>query len=217
MIRILLVDSYQLVREGVRQLLHMTPDLRVTGEAADGPTTLTLLHTQPFDVVVLEIMLPGQSGLHWLKVMKTEQPALPVLILTVECEQHYAVRCLRAGAAGYLTKYHASSELLTAIRHVAAGQKYITPTVAAELTLALESHPHPSAGTDLLSDRELEVLIMLADGHSVSEIAKYLLLSVKTVSTYRTRLLLKLHVNTTAALIRYAIQEGMTTQSPLKG
>jgi len=209
MIRILLVDSYQLVREGVRQLLHTTPDLCVTGEAADGFAALALLRTQPFEVVVLEIRLLEQSGLHWLKVMKSEQPALPVLILTVEREQHYAVPCLRAGAAGYLTKQAASSELLAAIRCVAAGQKYVTPAVGIELATALACHSHSTSATEQLSDREREVLSLMAAGHSVGEIARYLMVSVKTISTYRSRLLHKLHLHNNAELIRYAIHEDM--------
>lgn len=211
MIRILLVDDHDLVREGLSQIIKTTNDLIVAGEVADGQSAMTLLREQAFDVVLMDIALPGQNGLHWLKVIKIEQPTLPVLMLTMYDEQQYAVRCMRAGAAGYLTKRHAGAELLTAIRRIAAGQKYITPTVGAELATALERHSRPSSVMELLSDRELEVLLLLTDGHSVSDIAEHLMLSVKTVSTYRTRLLQKLHMNSNADLIRYALQEGIAT------
>lgn len=210
MIRILLVDDHDLVREGLSQIIKTTNDLVVMGEVADGQSAMTLLRTQSFDIVLMDIALPGQNGLHWLKVIKIEQPTLPVLMLTMYDEQQYAVRCMRAGAAGYLTKRHAASELLTAIRRIAAGQKYITPTVGAELATALERHSRPSSVMELLSDRELEVLLLLTDGHSVGNIAEHLTLSVKTVSTYRARLLQKLHMNSNADLIRYALQEGIT-------
>ena len=216
MIRILLVDDHDLVREGLIQIIKTTTDVVVTGEAADGQTAMNLLRKQPFDIVLLDLALPDQSGLHWLKVIKGEQSTMPVLILTMYGEQQYAVRCMRAGAAGYLTKRHASSELMTAIRRVASGQKYITSTVGAELATALERHASASVALDILSDRELEVLILLTDGHSVSDIAEHLMLSIKTVSTYRTRLLQKLHMTSNAELIRYAITEGITTQLPVK-
>lgn len=212
MIRVLLVDDHDLVREGLTQIIKTTNDIVVTGEAPDGQTAMYLLRKQPFDVVLLDIGLPDQNGLHWLKVIRDEQPTLPVLMLTMYDEQQYAIRCMRAGAAGYLTKRHASTELLTAIRRIAAGQKYITPAVGAELATALEHHPHASSVSELLSDRELEVLMLLTNGHSVSDIAEHLMLSVKTVSTYRTRLLHKLHMHNNAELIRYAIQEGIAPQ-----
>lgn len=212
MIRVLLVDDHDLVREGLIQIIKTTNDIIVTGEAPDGQSAMYLLRKQPFDVVLLDIGLPDQNGLHWLKVIRDEQPTLPVLMLTMYDEQQYAIRCMRAGAAGYLTKRHASTELLTAVRRVAAGQKYITPAVGAELAMALEHHPHATSVSDLLSDRELEVLMLLTNGHSVSDIAAHLMLSVKTVSTYRTRLLHKLHMHNNAELIRYAIQEGIAPQ-----
>ena len=212
MIRVLLVDDHDLVREGLIQITKTTNDITVTGEAPDGQSAMYLLRKQPFDVVLLDIGLPDQNGLHWLKVIRNEQPTLPVLMLTMYDEQQYAIRCMRAGAAGYLTKRHASTELLTAVRRVAAGQKYITPAVGAELAMALEHHPNATSVSDLLSDRELEVLMLLTNGHSVSDIAEHLMLSVKTVSTYRTRLLHKLHMHNNAELIRYAIQEGIAPQ-----
>lgn len=209
MIRILLVDDHDLVREGLSQIIQTTSDLIVAGETANGQSAMALLRKQAFDIVLMDIALPGQNGLHWLKLIKIEQPRLPVLMLTMYDEQQYAVRCMRAGAAGYLTKRHASSELLNAIRRIAGGQKYITPTVGAELARALERHSRPSSVMELLSDRELEVLLLLTDGYSVTDIATHLMLSIKTVSTYRSRLLQKLHMNSNADLIRYALQEGI--------
>ena len=213
MIHIMLVDDHDLVREGLSQIIQTTSDMVVAAEAANGQSAMTQLRKQTFDVVLMDIALPGQNGLHWLKLIKIEQPRLPVLMLTMYDEQQYAVRCMRAGAAGYLTKRHASTELLTAIRRIAAGQKYITPTVGIELAKALERHSRPSSVMELLSDRELEVLLLLTDGYSVSDIALQLMLSVKTVSTYRSRLLEKLHMNSNADLIRYALQEGLTPTS----
>jgi two-component system, NarL family, invasion response regulator UvrY len=211
-IRVLLVDDHDLVREGLIQIIKTTTDIVVTGEAATGQSAMELFRSQPFDVVLLDLALPDQNGIHWLKVIKDEKPTMQVLILTMYAERQYAVRCMRAGAAGYLTKRHASSELLTAIRRIASGQKYITPTVGAELATALERHTGTSSALDMLSDREIEVLILLADGHSVSDIAEHLMLSVKTVSTYRARLLQKLNMNNNAELIRYALEVGITTQ-----
>ena len=213
MIHIMLVDDHDLIREGLSQIIQTTRDMVVAAEAANGQSAMTQLRKQTFDVVLMDIALPGQNGLHWLKLIKIEQPRLPVLMLTMYDEQQYAVRCMRAGAAGYLTKRHASTELLTAIRRIAAGQKYITPTVGIELAKALERHSRPSSVMELLSDRELEVLLLLTDGYSVSDIALQLMLSVKTVSTYRSRLLEKLHMNSNADLIRYALQEGLTPTS----
>ena len=209
MIRILLVDDHDLVREGLSQIIQTTSDLIVAGETANGQSAMALLRKQAFDIVLMDIALPGQNGLHWLKLIKIEQPHLPVLMLTMYDEQQYAVRGMRAGAAGYLTNRHASSVLLNAIRRIAAGQKYITPTVGAELARALERHSRPSSVMELLSDRELEVLLLLTDGYSVTDIATHLMLSIKTVSTYRSRLLQKLHMNSNADLIRYALQEGI--------
>ena len=213
MIHIMLVDDHDLIREGLSQIIQTTSDMVVAAEAANGQSAMTQLRKQTFDVVLMDIALPGQNGLHWLKLIKIEQPRLPVLMLTMYDEQQYAVRCMRAGAAGYLTKRHASTELLTAIRRIAAGQKYMTPTVGIELAKALERHSRPSSVMELLSDRELEVLLLLTDGYSVSDIALQLMLSVKTVSTYRRRLLEKLHMNSNADLIRYALQEGLTPTS----
>ena len=209
MIRILLVDDHDLVREGLSQIIQTTSDLIVAGETANGQSAMALLRKQAFDIVLMDIALPGQNGLHWLKLIKIEQPHLPVLMLTMYDEQQYAVRCMRAGAAGYLTKRHASSELLNAIRRIAAGQKYITPTVGAELARALERHSRPSSVMELLSDRELEVLLLLTDGYAVTDIATHLMLSSETVSTYRSRLLQKLHMHSNADGIRYALQEGI--------
>jgi DNA-binding NarL/FixJ family response regulator len=215
MIHIMLVDDHDLIREGLSQIIQTTSDMVVAGEAANGQSAMSLLRSKRFDIVLMDIALPGQNGLHWLKLIKIEQPRLPVLMLTMYDEQQYAVRCMRAGASGYLTKRHASTELLTAIRRIAAGQKYITPSVGAELAIALEHHSRPSSVMDLLSDRELEVILLLPDGYSVSDIALHLMLSIKTVSTYRSRLLQKLHMKSNAELIRYALQEGLTPAAAL--
>jgi two-component system, NarL family, invasion response regulator UvrY len=211
MIQVLLVDDHHLVREGLRQILGSTADIVVTGEADNGQSALELIRAESFDVVVLDINLPDQNGLHWLKLIKHDYPKVPVLMLTMFGEREYAVRCIRAGAAGYLTKHHAGNELLAAIRYIATGRKYVTPTVGAELAAALDNNVTHLPALESISDREMEVLLLLSAGHSIGKIADYMKISVKTVSTYRTRLLQKLNLTSTADLVRYAISEGITS------
>lgn len=212
MIRILIVDSHHLVVECLTQIIESATDMAVMGEAADGEAALTLLQSQPFDVVLMEIALPGKSGLHWLKTIKKEYPDLPVLILTMYSEQHYAARCIRTGAAGYLTKNHCSTNLLTAIRRAASGHTYITSAVSTEIVAAMNRRSKAEAETILasLSNREWEVLRFLANGYTICEIARHLGLSPKTISVYRSRLLEKTGCQNTIDLTRYAIQQGVS-------
>jgi DNA-binding NarL/FixJ family response regulator len=207
-IRILIADDHGIVRKGLKQIVSENPDMVVAGEAANGQEALEMARAQDFDVAIIDIAMPGRGGLEILKSLKAERPSLKIIMLSVYSEEQYAIRSLRDGASAYLTKANATDELVKAIEAVASGKRYITPSVAERLASYIEeegSHlPHES-----LSDRELQVLVMIGTGKSVSEIAAELSLSVKTVSTYRTRLLEKMGMDTNAQLIKYAVQQGL--------
>jgi two-component system, NarL family, invasion response regulator UvrY len=209
MIRILLADDHAVVRRGVQQILGGEPDLAVVGEAHDAAEMLALVRKQACDVVVADISMPGRSGLEALKELKQEFPKLPVLILSMHPEDQYAVRALKLGAAGYLTKESVPEELVKAIRKVVAGGRYVSPALAEKLALDLATDPGKPRH-ETLSERELQVLCRLARGQTVTEIADELALSIKTVSTYRTRLLEKLALRNTAELIHYALTNRLT-------
>ena len=203
--RILVCDDHPIVRRGLREILEQAGAPVTVGEAASAAEGLALARKQSWDTVVLDITMPGRSGLELLKELKSERPNVPVLVLSVHPAEQYAVRVLRAGASGYLTKESAPEELLTAIRHIVRGGRYISPsvgeTLADDLGRPAEQLPHHG-----LSDREFEIMRLLASGRRVSEIAEQLHLSVKTVSTYRARVLQKLNLRTTAEIMRYAIK-----------
>jgi DNA-binding NarL/FixJ family response regulator len=205
MIRVLIADDHAVVRRGVRLVLESTARIKVAAEAASGPEALDLARKSQFDVAVLDLSMPGPGGLEVLKQFKSEHPRLPVLILTMHPEDQYAVRAFRAGASGYLTKQSIPDELITAVETVAAGRKYITPAVAEALATEVhhdtEKPPH-----EQLSDREYQVLLRIASGKTVGEIAEELRLSPKTVSTYRGRILEKMAIKTNAELTHYAFQ-----------
>ncbi len=209
MIRVLIADDHAVVRRGMLQILEEAPDMVSAGEAGTGREVLQAMRKHDCDVLVLDISMPNGSGLEVLKQLQTLKPDLRVLILSVYPEKQYALRALKAGAAGYLTKESAPEELIAAIRQVASGGRYITQSLAEKLASELGSEvkkePH-----DTLSDREHQVMTMLAAGKSVTEIAVELSLSVKTVSTYRARVLKKLCLSSTAEIIRYAIERGLT-------
>ncbi len=204
-VRILIADDHIVVREGLKQILAETPDLVVAGEAANGNEVLSKALTESYDVVVLDIAMPGMSGLDVLKELRVERPDLPVLILSMYPEEQYAIRVLKAGASGYLTKETATHELITAIRKVSQGKRYISPTFAEKLALNLE-RMEGRALHESLSDREYQVMCMIASGKTVKEIAEILSLSVKTVSTYRARVLEKMEMRNNSELTHYAIQ-----------
>ena len=201
---ILLVDDHAVVRVGLKQLLaDAFDDVKIT-EAGTGHDAIRHVQEAPWDLLILDINLPDTNGLDVLKKVKAIRPALPVVVLSFHPEEQYALRALKGGAAAYVTKDSASHELATAVKTVLAGRQYVTPSLAERL----EATPAQVAGRPLhtlLSDRELEVLSMIGSGKSVTEIAEALDLSVKTVSTYRMRLLSKLQLKTTSALIRYAL------------
>jgi two-component system, NarL family, invasion response regulator UvrY len=208
MIKVLIADDHPIVRQGLRQILSGIPDMAVAGEAVNAQETLDQVRAGGWDVLVLDITMPDRSGFDILKELKHEQPELPVLVLTIHGEEQLAVRVLRAGASGYLTKENAPAELVKAIRKVVGGGKYISRGLAETLAFGLDTaseRPRHEA----LSDREFQVMQMMAGGKTLAEIAGELSLSAKTVSTYRTRLLEKMNLTTNAEIIRYAIENGL--------
>src|SRR5947208_15285764 len=208
MIRVCVVDDHAVVREGLKRIIAENPGMAVTSEAGDGHEALRVIQSEPCDVVLLDITMPNKSGLDVLKQLHSESPRLPVLVLSMHAEDQYAVRLLRAGAAGYLTKDSAPGKLVQAIRKVVRAGKYVSPSLAEKLVFALNGDS-TKAPHEILSDREYQVLCMLASGKTVTMIAEELSLSVKTVSTYRVRILEKLNMKNNAELTRYAIKEGL--------
>ena len=206
MLRILVADDHAVVRRGVSQILSETPDMVVEGEAANGEEVLKLVQSGHWDAVLLDITMPGRSGLDILGELKLRSPNTPVLVLSMHPEDQIAVRVLKAGAAGYMTKESAPDELVGAIRKVVSGRKYVSAELAEHLVTEL-GQSSTGALHDSLSDREYQVLCQIAIGKPGSEIARDLSLSVKTVSTYRRRVLDKMRMRTNADLTRYAIDE----------
>ncbi|MCK6388275.1 response regulator [Zoogloea sp.] len=207
-IRVLIADDHAIVRQGLRQILSDTPDLTVAGEAENGVQAVQMVRAGEWDVVLMDVSMPDRNGIDALKLIKKEYPRLPVLILSMYPEEQYAIRALKAGAAGYLTKQSAPELLVTAIRQVASGKKYVSPSLAEELANAIgddsERPPH-----EKLSDREYQTLCMIASGKTPTEIAEALNLSVKTVSVYRARLLEKMNLRNNAELTHYGLKHGL--------
>ena len=201
MIRILIADDHSIVRDGLKRILAATADLQVTGEAASGDAALALVKANDYDVVMLDMSMPGISGLDLIKRLRVEKPKLRILVLSMHGEQQYAARALKAGAAGYLNKDSASEQLLGVLRKIAGGGMHIGEAAAAGLLQAGDRAPH-----ETLSDREFEVMRLLVEGLGPTEIAERLHLSVKTVSTHKTHILDKLELGSTAELVRYALE-----------
>jgi len=205
MIRVLIADDHPIVRQGLQQILGDTPDIRVVGEATNGKEALDKVRVGAWDAVILDISMPDRNGLDVLKQLVSEMPGLPVLVLSMYSEDQFAMRVLKAGARGYLTKESAPDELVKAIRKVVSGGTYVSACLAEKLAFEIGGDssklPH-----ETLSDREFQVLRLIAAGKSVKETAVELSLSAKTVSTYRARILAKMKLGTTAELIHYAIQ-----------
>jgi two-component system invasion response regulator UvrY len=205
MTRILLVDDHAVVRQGLKQILAESLPDSAFGDAANGEEALEKTGASSWDIVVLDISLPGKSGLDTLKELRAAHPKLPVLVLSMHPEEQFAVRALRAGAAGYLTKRTAAQDLVAAVKKVLAGGRYISSSLADRLAAVIGSHregtPH-----ELLSDREYQVFRMLATGKSVKEISQELSLSPQTISTHRIHILEKMGMETNAELIQYAMQ-----------
>ncbi len=205
MITILLVDDHVMFREGLKQILHREPDIRITDEVGNGNDAMQKIASSTYTLVILDISMPGRSGWNILGEIKIHQPSLPVLILSMHPEEQYGIRMLRAGASGYVSKEKAADNLIIAIRKVAAGGRYISPALAEKLagSLDLTSNLLPH---QLLSDREFEVMCMLASGESLKEIADKLCLSEKTITTYRARILEKMQLRNNVELTHYAIE-----------
>ena len=203
--RVLLIDDHAIFRAGLRQLLAEDLTGVEIDEAADGVIALNMIRSKKWDVVLLDINLPDKNGIEILKAIKQINSALPVLMLSMYSEEQYAVRAMRAGAAGYLTKDAAPDELVKAIRQVAEGRRYINASLAEALATHLQCGEHDVEPHKLLSDREYDIFIKLSSGKTVSEIADLLLLSVKTVSTYRSRILKKMNLKNNAEMMQYAV------------
>jgi two-component system invasion response regulator UvrY len=210
MTRILVADDHPLLRSGLKQVLSQEPDLTVAGEAENSEQVLQQISERDWDIIVLDITMPGRGGLDVLREIRRKRPALPVLMLSMHSEDQFAVRAIKAGANGYLSKETAGSELVTAIRKVLTGKKYVSPNLAEMLANSLDSDAArpPHAG---LSDREFQVLCEIASGKTVSQIAQETSLSVKTVSTYRSRVLEKMKMRNNSELTRYALQNGLVS------
>lgn len=204
MIKVFIVDDHPVVRRGLKQIIEEELDMEVAGEAKDAGEFFSLLRKADCTLILLDILLPDRSGFDVLKQLQHEHPRLPVLILSIYPEDHYAVRCIKAGASGYLMKEGAPEELVKAIRMVNAGGKYVSASLAGKLVShldAIDKPPHEN-----LSDREFQILCMIAGGKSLKGIADELCVSEKTVSTYRTRILEKMKKSTNADLTRYALE-----------
>jgi DNA-binding NarL/FixJ family response regulator len=208
MTRIVIADDHAIVREGLKRIVADAPDLQVAAEAADGAEVMERVRTLEFDVLVLDLSMPGRSGMELIKLVKQEKPRLHILVLSMHQEMQYAVRAIKSGASGYLTKESAPAQLVQAIAKVAAGGAYISAEVAQQLALGAmpgaEAAPH-----EALSDREFQVFKLLAGGMSVTDIAHQLNLSVKTVSTHKANLMHKLGLNNASELVRYAMKHGL--------
>jgi len=208
-VRIVLADDHAIVREGLKRIVGDVEDFQVVGEAADGTAVMKAVRELDFEVLVLDLSMPGRSGMELVKLVNSEKPRLRILVLSMHQEMQYAVRAIKSGASGYLTKESAPAQLEQAIRKIAAGGAYISAEVAEQLALGAmpgsDTLPHES-----LSDREFEVFRLLVTGDAVTDIAHKLNLSVKTVSTHKANLLQKLGLVNQTELVRYALKHGLT-------
>ena len=208
MIKILVADDHAIVRAGLKQILADTADMVVAGEATNGREVLEHVRKDDWDLILLDLAMPGKGGLETLKELKKEKPKLPVLVLSIYTEEQYALRALKAGASGYLTKESAPEELIVAIGKVAQGGKYFSSTLAANLVRYIEQDAEKPVHR-MLSDREYQVMLLIASGRTVMEIADETCLSVKTVSTYRSRALAKMGMKNNSVFTHYAIRNGL--------
>ncbi len=208
MIKLLIADDHEMFREGIKRICEDNPDIEVAGEASNGNEVLDKVAEEEYDLLLLDIAMPGMSGLDTLKQLKTLKPKLRVLVLSMYPEDEYAIRAIKAGASGYLTKGKASRELMEAIKKVSSGGNYINATVAEKLLFDLK--PEDSRPLhETLSDREYQIFSMIVKGSKVGEIADKLCLSVKTISTYKVRILHKMEMKSTAELVKYAIENDL--------
>lgn len=208
-IRLVLADDHAIVREGLKRIVSEVGDLQVVGEAADGHEVMQRVRELDFDVLVLDLSMPGRSGMELIKLAKAEKPKLRILVLSMHQETQYAVRAIRSGASGYLTKESAPAQLEQALRKIAGGGAYISAEVAEQLALGAMPGAQPAAPHESLSDREFDVMRRLATGESVTDIATALSLSVKTVSTHKANGMAKLGLQNQTELVRYALKHGL--------
>lgn len=209
MITLVIADDHAIVREGLKRIVGDAPDLKIVGEAADGNEVLRLVRDQAFDVLVQDLSMPGRSGMELIRLVKAERPKLRVLVLSMHAEMQYAVRAIKSGASGYLNKESAPSQLVEAIRKIAAGGAFISAQVAEQLALGAMPGATQSAPHEVLTEREFEVFRQLVTGLSVTDVAARLNVSVKTVSTHKANLMQKLGVRNQSALVRYAMKHGL--------
>lgn len=207
--RILVADDHTLMREGLRRLIEGTSDMVVAAEATNGFEVIDHVRKGRIDLVLLDLSMPGKSGVPLIKQIKEEFPKLPVLVLTMHQEDQYAVRSIQAGASGYLTKESAGTELVIAIRRVASGRLFISPEVAEQLAMNVMPRSNKGLSHKSLSDREFEVFCLMVEGASVTDVAERLNLSAKTVSTHKARILQKMNMQSLAQLVRYAVEHGI--------
>ncbi|MCB1908271.1 MAG: response regulator transcription factor [Rhodocyclaceae bacterium] len=207
-IRVLIADDHSIVRQGLRQILSETEDLAVSGEASNGVEALQQVRQDSYDVVLMDVSMPDRNGIDALKLIRKEFPRLPVLMLSMYPEEQYAIRALKAGAAGYLNKQSAPEQLVTAIRQVASGKKYVSASLAEELANAITDDDERPLH-ERLSDREYQTLCLIASGKTLTQIGEELNLSVKTVSVYRARLLEKMRLSNNAELTHYGLKHGL--------
>jgi DNA-binding NarL/FixJ family response regulator len=205
MIKVIIADDHALMRDGLRRILEDAGDFEIVGEGCDGGTTLALVRSRDAKVLVLDLSMPGRSGVDLIKQIKDEKPALRILVLTMHAEEQYAVRAFKAGASGYLTKESASAELVNAVTKVASGGVYVSMAMAERFAQSL-NEPADTLPHQRLSDREFEVFLRIAAGQTITEIAQTLCVSAKTVSTYKVRILEKMQLPHEAALVRYALR-----------
>ena len=211
MIKVLIADDHALVRDGLKRIVSGIPDMQVCGEAANGTEVMQRVRELSFDVLMLDLSMPGRSGMELIKLVHSEKPRLRILVLSMHQELQYAVRAIKSGASGYLTKDSAPDQLEQALRKVAAGGAFISAEVAQQL--ALGAMPGSSeVAHEILSDREFEVFRLLAAGVSVTDIGARLNLSVKTISTHKANLMQKMRLTNPSELIRYALKHGLTDQ-----
>lgn len=209
MIKILIADDHAILRAGLKHLLSETEDIVVTGEAGNGTDALALVRSGTWDAIVLDMTMPGKSGIELIKQIKAENPRLPILVLSMHKEDLYAVRALKAGASGYLCKDNAEDQLEQAIRKIATGGRYITATIAENLAAEMLGNPDEAAPHTRLSDREYQVFRLIASGLGLTEIGNRLNLSVKTVSTHKAHLMQKMGLANSSELVQYAVRHGL--------
>jgi two-component system, NarL family, invasion response regulator UvrY len=208
-IRVVVADDHPILRAGMVSVLNASNDLRVVAEAGNGAEVLRAIRDTGFDVLLLDVSMPGKSGLDLMRQIRKDNPRMPILIVSSFPEDQYALRSIKAGASGYITKMSAAADLVTAVRTVANGRKFITPGLA-ELLADHVERPDSQTPHEALSDREFQTLKMIAAGHSLTEIADVLCISVKTVSVYRSRVLEKMRMKSNVELTRYVVEHGLT-------